>query len=550
MSAFRVLLVYPSLYMQTGFPLAIACLAGMLKAHDIQVKVFAPYRYKMEGDFDQNELRSDTLKSTIPVDYSKKGVTPLDPEVKVTEDLTALIKNFQPNLVGMSAVESVFGRGVELMEHAKTVTDVPTIAGGVFPTLAPEVAIQEQSLDMICVGEGESALLELCQRMMAGETYDDVEGLWVKTADGVVQNKRRLENLETLPPPDFSVIDDGMLLRPMRGNLFRTIPVEFSRGCPYKCSFCAEPKLEEIFEKQNDTGFFRKRSIKHILESLKRDLALYSPEFFYFNSETFLAMSNREFDEFIEGYKDIRIPFWIQTRPETLRRHYIERLKEVGMYWLSVGVEHGDQDFRRDVVRRGTKDDVIYEVFQLLDECEQGASANMILGFPFETKDLVYQTIKFSREVVRINPRSRLTISAFAPFRGCELYDVAAENGFLDPSIPYISETNLSKPGILKLPELSELELEGLYRTFPLYVHFPDEFQALVRMAEEFTPEGDKIYKKLSSMFDGFINRPLEEQRHVKSLKETDGCLVALMTEGERERLGIRSVTVDELFAS
>ena len=541
---FKVLLIYPSMFMQTGIPLALASLAGSLKANGIKVEVFTTYLYTMDGDFDQNELRADTPHSTIPVDYLEKGIEPHDPEANIFKDLKKVLKDYQPDLVGMSAVESVFARGISMTEFVKSTVDVPIIAGGVFPTLAPEIAIQEKSIDIICTGEGESALVELCQKIAAGDDYSKILGLWVKTSNGIVKNNRRLENLDTLPAPDFSVLDDGIFLRPMRGQLFRTIPLEFSRGCPYQCSFCAEPKLEKLFKNIGQSGFFRKRNMADVVEGLKFDVKEYAPEFFYFNSETFLAMSPQEFDDFIEGYKEIQLPFWIQTRPETLTMEKIQRLKDVGLMWLSIGVEHGDDKFRREVVKRSTKDEVIFEVFEMLDKCDQGASANMIIGFPFETRELVYQTMKFSRELLRINPRSRMNISVFAPFRGCELYDVSVENGFWDPSIPYISETNINKAGMLKLPDLSESEIEGLYRTFPLYVYLPDEYQPFVKLAEELTPEGNQMYEKLNSMVEGFLNGPIENLRNYKSMKETGNQLIAHMKLDEMRNIGIESISI------
>ncbi|GEO82772.1 B12-binding domain-containing radical SAM protein [Pararhodospirillum oryzae] len=496
--AFRILLVYPSLFMQTGIPLSIATLAGAAREAGLEVRLFDPFLYRlMQDDIDESELRAGRHHSTLPVDYGAKGVAPLEGDPR--DALTDVIHAYQPHLIGMSAVESTFERGCLLTRHLKTVTDVPVIGGGVFPTLAPEIAIQEPSLDMLCVGEGESTLVEVARRLIAGQPYDDVKGLWVKRPDGsVARNARRLECLDTLARPDFSVFPEATFLRPMRGNLFRTLPVEFSRGCPYQCAFCAEPALDKVFRAQGET-FFRKKSMDRILEELHHNVAHYRPEFFYFGSETFLAMSRHEFDAFIEGYADIRLPFWIQTRPETITREAIERLREVGLFWMTIGVEHGNEAFRARVLRRRTRNQQILDVLAMLDAIDFGASVNLIMGYPHETRELVEDTVRFSHQMHAVNHRVRCSISIFSPFRGSELYDVAVAGGYWDPRIPYISGTNISTAGYLTNPDLPSDVLAGLYRAFPLYTYLPESEWPRVREAEALTPEGDALYEALNT---------------------------------------------------
>ena len=56
----------------------------------------------------------------------------------------------------------------------------PVIAGGFFPTLNPNEAINLEGCDIICIGEGEYSLIELCNRIEGREPYDDIESLWIK----------------------------------------------------------------------------------------------------------------------------------------------------------------------------------------------------------------------------------------------------------------------------------------------------------------------------------------------------------------------------------
>jgi len=494
---FKVLLIYPTIFMQTGAPMAIASLSGSLKANDMDVITFSTHAYLMPGALDEGDARANFLFSTLPVDYSEKGVFPK--ETSEFDDIAELVLKHKPDLVGITATESIYSRGTKLLRHIKSIVDVPTIAGGYFPTLAPEIAIAEEGVDMICIGEGESALVELCQKLQAGKPYDDVQGLWIKNGDKIVKNTRRIENLEELPPPDFDCFDKDLMLRPVRGTLYHSVPVEFARGCPYKCTFRAAPRMETLFKEETDEkqGYFRKKSIASVMTEIRRCVDNYAPEFIYFNTETFLVMSNQEFDEFIEGYREFSLPFWIQTRPETITKERIERLQEVGLLWLSVGIEHGDAEFRSKILKRATKDDIIYDVIDNLEACGQGASINMIIGYPFESRELIYKTIDFAREVYRRNNHCTITISSFTPYRGCELYDTCVEQGLWDSSVPYIEDTEISVAQYLKSDLLSEEDMIGLHRAFPLYVYLPDEYQNKIPQAEKQTPEGDEAYIEL-----------------------------------------------------
>ena len=56
-------------------------------------------------------------------------------------------------------------------------------------------------------------------------------------------------------------------------------------------------------------------------------------------------MNRKEFDEFCEMYSDIKLPFWMQTRPETVTDYNMKKLKEVGLHRISFGIEHGNEKF-------------------------------------------------------------------------------------------------------------------------------------------------------------------------------------------------------------
>ena len=125
--------------------------------------------------------------------------------------------------------------------------------------------------------------------------------------------------------------------------------METNRGCPYKCAFCNSPSNSELYIDVNQV-FFRKKSIETIERELKQLVKVHNAEFVYFCSDTFMIFTDREWNDFADMYKEINLPFWVQTRAETinLKPSRVKTLKEIGCHRISLALEHGNAEFRRN----------------------------------------------------------------------------------------------------------------------------------------------------------------------------------------------------------
>ena len=86
----------------------------------------------------------------------------------------------------------------------------------------------------------------------------------------------------------------------MQGKIYRAVGFETQRGCPYTCTFCNSPSNNVIYKSETNKIFHRKKSIKRMKEELDFLVKKYNPELIYMVVDTFLAMSERDFDEFKE----------------------------------------------------------------------------------------------------------------------------------------------------------------------------------------------------------------------------------------------------------
>ena len=120
--------------------------------------------------------------NVVPYSMESKGIRLKNSDWK--EDIQIKIKKFKPDLIAISSTEDMWELAMRVMREIadyKIQNKIPVIAGGVFPTFAPDICIKEDLVDIVCVGEGENALIDLCKKIENKENYDDVTNCWVKT---------------------------------------------------------------------------------------------------------------------------------------------------------------------------------------------------------------------------------------------------------------------------------------------------------------------------------------------------------------------------------
>jgi len=492
----KVLFVYPNTFGMNMLPPAIALLSAVLKKENHSVKLFDTTYYKTDFGSDSDGTKVDRL-NVIP--FNSGDYTPTMHQTSWRDDIKELVGSYQPDLIAMSSTEDMWELGLAIIEEAEdyiTKSQTPVLVGGVFPTFAPEIAIRHHLVTAACVGEGENAIRTLCERIDKGESYHDVTNLWVKGKDGTISKNPMSDpvDVNAMPMMDIDVFEGQRLYRPMTGKWYKMLPVETIRGCPYKCGYCNSPNQMQIYDASTDVSYFRKRKIDLVYNELKHFKEHVGVEYNYFWADTFLAMSDKEFDEFCDMYSDIKLPFWIQTRPETLTDYKVRRLAEVGLHRFSVGIEHGNEAFRAKVLQRSWKNEAIIEALKIPHRHGVQFTCNNIVGFPTETRELAMETVEMNRHI----ESDSQNMNAFVPFHGTPLRKMAEDMGFVTPD--EITKC-LTDDAMLDMPQFSAKEISGLIKCFVLYVKFPKDRWKDIRRAEEGTPEGRKILAELRGEF-------------------------------------------------
>jgi radical SAM superfamily enzyme YgiQ (UPF0313 family) len=272
------------------------------------------------------------------------------------------------------------------------------------------------------------------------------------------------------------------------------MPVETHRGCPYTCAYCNSPDQDRLYRSETKSAFFRKKPIDLIYNELKFFKDKVGSEYHYFWADTFLAWSDNEFEEFCDMYQDIKVPFWMQTRPETLTDYKIKRLADVGLHRMAAAIEHGNDGFRSKVLKRKWNNDDIIEILKIPHRHGVQFSVNNMTGFPTETRELAMDTVEINRHIDSDNQN----MYSFAPFHGTPLRKKCEELGLI--SNETITRSMMDK-SVLNMPQYSPEEVDGLVKCFVLYVKFPKNRWEDIRKAEANTPEGNRIYAELKQEY-------------------------------------------------
>ena len=196
-------------------------------------------------------------------------------------------------------------------------------------------------------------------------------------------------------------------------------------------------------------------------------------------------------------YEEIGLPFWFNTRSENCDAENLARLKEVGCYRISFGIECGNEEYRQKVLRRKITNSEMIERFKVVADSGIAFSLNLIIGMPGETRELIFDTVELIRS---ISGYDALTVSIFTPYHGTTLREVAVNNGWLNPNT--ITQHTTSR-SLLNMPSpyLSADEIDGLMRTIPMYCFFPKSDWEKLNRAEINDAEGNKIHEHFSEIY-------------------------------------------------
>ena len=319
-----------------------------------------------------------------------------DDQDPVWQEIRNYLRNYNPDLLIVSVFNTTMTAGNRIAGMAKAMNPRIKTAFEGFANRGLHCAIDPSRygdfsvMDFALRKEPDETVVELVQAIQEAKTdFRAIKGLSWKNGQGeTVHNAERefIEDLDRLPFPARHRLDRYEEIPP---HCFQGI--YGSRGCPFPCVFCGC---------QTSMGYKpRMRSAKHMLSEIEYVHKRFRTRYFYICDDIFF-MNKERAQEFCRGLLDKKLPvYWsAQTRAEMADDETMALARKAGCQHVAVGVEVGNPRVREIINKKNTVDDV-RQCARVLHRNNLRMVAFCIVGFPWEGKQEIEDTVNLVREI-------------------------------------------------------------------------------------------------------------------------------------------------------
>ena len=346
----------------------------------------------------------------------------------------AIAENQPYDVVGISAPTVLIENGWAGAREAKARGAI-TIMGGPHLTLQPDESMQKPEVDLVVRGEGEDAIIEILRILENGKSVNDVRfrnvlGLSWRDATGKVMHNldRPLRpDLDNIPLPAYHLfkIERYTNLNPLTDGLdlhARAYTVVTSRGCPYKCTYCSKPITGDTWRPRSVENVIKEwRMLVHDFHATEIGL---TDDIWNLDLKRAKALCRALIDEKLNT-----VP-WVTIHGMKVNHTDLELfqlMKAAGCKRVGFGVENGDEQILKTVIRKSQTIDMVRHAFKNAKAAGLQTMGFFIFGMPHETEATMEKTIQLALE---LDPDLAHFMIA-APYPGTELWKLVQKEGIL-----------------------------------------------------------------------------------------------------------------------
>ncbi len=381
-------------------------------------------KYNVLGDYDPLMVPFAPMGlAYLAAVLGKKGfdVSIYDDFVKNRVPFVDILRLKNPAVVGISCLTPVMGILPHLSRLIRNNSPYTKIVlGNIHPTLFAKQLLKNGLGDIIVRGEAEETVGELADCLAGQGDLANIRGISYLDQDQIIENSDRdlVRNLDDLPLPAWHLVDiDQYKTPPMFSFNKRLLPLLASRGCPFRCYFCAQNVMSPKIRKRNPA------LVADEVASIYNKTGI---NMFWF-ADAIFPLTTQDAETFCREitkkglHNKIR---WItETRADLIDRPLIRMMKKAGLYMLIFGLESGDQDLLTRM-KPGLK---------LADGKKAVSAAKtekvlslglFMLGLPGETEQSIIKTIDYAK-------RSGLDFAKFniaVPYPGSQFFQDVFRN--------------------------------------------------------------------------------------------------------------------------
>ena len=323
------------------------------------------------------------------------------------------IKEYNPDLIGITLYSRRYNSTKGLTEKINAwFPNIPIVLGGPHPSAMPDETFKDfKMVNYLVIGEGEVTIVDLLNNM--NKNISKIDGLCYRQNGHIIYNQERsfIRDLDSLPFPDREIISPFKYKsHPPYSWFGKTLYLITTRGCPGKCYFCSKSVFKNTIRSMSPERIYKEiRYWQNIFDF--DEIRFFDDDF------TIQKKRTRELcDLFVQ--EKLNLPWSCTTRVDFLTFDLLKKMKQAGLYLITLGVESGSSKILK-VLRKGYTVEHIKNAFKWCRELGIYTGAFFIAGNPEETDEDIRMTLDLQKE---IKPNF-LTWSTLRVLPGSPLFD-------------------------------------------------------------------------------------------------------------------------------
>lgn len=370
--------------------------------------------------------------------------------------LNSTLIKVTPKIVGISSYSANIVNAEKIAAAVKKYNkDVPVVLGGFHATAMPEQCLNQcKSIDYVMHGECEKSIPRLLDNLLNNKLTNDTPNLAYRDRGKITVNSLGpiIENLDELPFPLLEKVDLKRY-KPLPTNFYRlpTIGIMTSRGCPFKCTFCATH-----FQWNKH---IRKMSSGLVLDWIEKIIADFGIRDFRFYDDTF-TVPRKSIVEFCEEVlrRKLDISWNCYSRVDTIDEAVARLMKKAGCYHVKFGIEAGTEAslkrIKKNISLKQAKESV-----RMVKEIGIETKASFILGIHDETMEDSKKTVDFA---INVAP-DFATFLILMIYPGSEDYEIWKEQGRIPKDFKWDRPLFANEKNLVELQALVKKTLRKFY---------------------------------------------------------------------------------------
>ena len=398
------------------------------------------------------------------------------------EDIEKQIKDNNPDLIAFSGIITTYYQLEELSNGLKIAfPNTLQIVGGSVGQSALNIIEKHTKVDFVCEGEGERTIIHLLKEISDLKNYDNVPNLHYRNKSMSLikakseADKHYVNELDSLDFPAYDLVDmefyidySSTIVKTVLGDEdkdIRAIPMIWTRGCPYECSFCYR-----LIRK------WRHHSSEHVISNLQYLRETYNINAVQLNDEL-IFVNKKWFISLCEDIAQADLDFKFLAgggKPDLVTEDIVVAMKKAGFKRIGYGLESGSNTILGLMEKKATVDQNMNAMEHTLKH-GMLTTANFVFGHPGENKKTINETARFIDSLQKLQEKYGVLHDNFqywyaTAYHGSPLYEQAVSQNLIKDEREYLLNLTAQNLYPINLSEFSSANQLKQYVTSRLSI--------------------------------------------------------------------------------